>query len=263
MMKYYNVYQIDYRTWRIEDCFRSYMYLIQGSRQAVLFDTGIGMPGLAECVRQLTDKTVWVINSHGHLDHVGGNPQFSQCFLHPKDEDVLEEHTRADFRKPLIESFIQEFQMEINQDEADKIAQAGRKTEYLPVRGGQVFDLGERWLELLETPGHTRGSLCMLDKESRLLFSADTVCERGVLLFFPYSATVAEFYNSILHLKERSSEYEQIWPGHHKCPLNRDYLDKYLVCAEKILSCPEAGERICSNLGEGRIQYYQDISITY
>lgn len=262
-MTFYKVFQVDENTWRIEDCFRSYMYLIEGAERALLFDTGMGLPGLAQCIKQLTDKPVVVVNSHGHLDHIGGNCQFDECFMNPNDREAWEEHTEISFRKRLLNSFAEEFCMRLSEKELCEMAEAGGRVPFLPIKGGQVINLGKRRLEIIDTPGHTRGSICLLDKDRRMLFSADNVCDQGVLLFFSHSASVAEFADSIRLLKARSREYDEIWPGHHKCPLDLDYLEEYEACALRILKNPDAGKEITSNLGTGKILFYKRISITY
>ncbi|MBW9152261.1 MBL fold metallo-hydrolase [Clostridium estertheticum] len=45
----------------------------------------------------------------------------------------------------------------------------------MPVKEGHVFDLGERELEVMYLPGHTNGSIALLDRKNRVLFSGDTI----------------------------------------------------------------------------------------
>ena len=52
------------------------MYLVTGSRGAMLVDTGMGIGDLAAQVRQLTDLPLVAVNTHGHPDHAGGNGNF-------------------------------------------------------------------------------------------------------------------------------------------------------------------------------------------
>ena len=127
----------------------------------------------------------------------------------------------------------------------------------------QIINLGKRTLEIIATPGHTKGSICVLDREGKTLFSGDTVCDQGILLFFPHSASVSDFMHSIQLLIERKSSFENIWPGHHKCPLDLDYLEEYEKCAQQILKMPQAGEDIKTNLGEGKMWKSGRISIAY
>src|SRR6476469_4887802 len=55
-------------------------YLIVGTKQALLFDTGMGIADIHKVVRQLTSRPVVVLNSHTHNDHVGGNSLFTFVF---------------------------------------------------------------------------------------------------------------------------------------------------------------------------------------
>src|SRR5260370_24545770 len=55
-------------------------YLIVGTKQALLFDTGMGIGNIRKVVSQLTSRPVVVLNSHTHDDHVGGNWQFPFVF---------------------------------------------------------------------------------------------------------------------------------------------------------------------------------------
>src|SRR5437660_1210059 len=51
-------------------------YLIVGTKQALLFDTGMGIGNIKAVVARLTSRPIVVLNSHTHDDHVGGNWQF-------------------------------------------------------------------------------------------------------------------------------------------------------------------------------------------
>ena len=44
-------------------------YLIIGEKSAVLFDLAVNLPGIHEYVKNLTDKPVKLVLSHGHYDH--------------------------------------------------------------------------------------------------------------------------------------------------------------------------------------------------
>ena len=55
-------------------------YLITGEKQALLFDTGVGIGDIRKIVSALTRLPVVVLNSHTHADHVGGNWQFETAY---------------------------------------------------------------------------------------------------------------------------------------------------------------------------------------
>lgn len=55
-------------------------YLIAGSKQALLLDSGMGVGDLRRTTSELTRLPVVVVNSHTHNDHVGDNWQFDKVY---------------------------------------------------------------------------------------------------------------------------------------------------------------------------------------
>ena len=76
---WFEVYEVEPDVWAIYEPFQwqeVISYLIIGDESALLFDTGNGIGDIRAIVDQLTDKPVRVLNSHSHIDHIGGNYQF-------------------------------------------------------------------------------------------------------------------------------------------------------------------------------------------
>jgi glyoxylase-like metal-dependent hydrolase (beta-lactamase superfamily II) len=148
-------------------------FLITGSDFALLFDTGLGIGNIRRVVDQLTELDVVVLNSHTHYDHIGGNHLFD--VIYGTDLDYTK--TRALGSPPdAVAEFVQDGWIW-------KDLPAGfSKTEYqsLPftvsriVNEGDKIDIGGRVLEVLFTPGHAPDSICLIDRENRLLFTGDS-----------------------------------------------------------------------------------------
>src|SRR5947209_9937748 len=68
-------------------------YLIVGNKQAVLFDTGMGISDIRRVTTKLTSRPVVVLNSHTHDDHAGGNWQFT--FVYGMDTDFTRMNARG------------------------------------------------------------------------------------------------------------------------------------------------------------------------
>ncbi len=106
---------------------------------------------LQSAVKELGVAVKAVYCTHGHFDHVGGvnaikaMPSEAQVFLSEKDFFLVPEAERGCF-KPLKE----------------------RKIEF-----------GSFTLTVVETPGHSPGSVCFWDAERRILFSGDTLFAGG------------------------------------------------------------------------------------
>ena len=82
-----------------------------------------------------------------------------------------------------------------------------------PVNDGDVFDLGGREIEVVEVPGHTVGSIVLIDHKTRICFNGDA-CNSNTLLQFPYSTTVEEYMESLLYFKKFQPDFDIIYAGH-------------------------------------------------
>ena len=74
---------------RIHGFCTEFMYLIEGSKAAVLIDTGCGFYSLKDCIHNLTNKPLKVLITHGHVDHAMGANEFEEIYLNHKDKSVL------------------------------------------------------------------------------------------------------------------------------------------------------------------------------
>lgn len=50
-----------------------------------------------------------------------------------------------------------------------------KKPDFCFMKEGDIFNLGDKELEIIEMPGHTAGSVCILDRKDKVLFSGDNV----------------------------------------------------------------------------------------
>src|SRR5258705_2186837 len=72
-------------------------WLITGSAEALLFDTGIGISDIKAVVSELTDRPLRVVNSHHHFDHIGGNTLFSGGAIHESGADLVQQEIPAEW----------------------------------------------------------------------------------------------------------------------------------------------------------------------
>lgn len=204
------VSEIAAKTYVINEFGLNAMFLIVGSERALVLDTGSGFCDFKEIVEGLTDKPYIVALTHGHVDHAGGAGQFDQIYLHPADWEMAKSITpeeRLSYGEAVRGAA----------GDPDTFAY-GRETlrvwdtfpELLPIQDGQVFDLGNRKLTVVHTPGHTPGSCCFIDDKSRILFSGDAE-NRNLLLPWGIVSTALQ---GLLKLKTHESEWERSYNGH-------------------------------------------------
>ena len=148
-------------------------YLIVGDDRALLFDSGLGIGDIEAVARSLTSLDIVVMNSHSHYDHIGGNHAFSDILA----LDTAYTRARAggsgtgavaEFISPgwVWKELPDDFDPETYRSRPFSISRF--------VEDGDVIDLGGRRVEVLVTPGHAPDSLCLIDRENRLLFTGDT-----------------------------------------------------------------------------------------
>ena len=132
------------------------------SREAIAIDTAI--PSLDWISGELAERS-WtlklIVSTHGHWDHIGDNAAVAahtgaDIAVHPADRDRLTDP------KPLWAPF--------------DIPPSVPAVEL--VEGG-IIRFGEIRLEVLHTPGHTEGSVCLLSADDALLLSGDTLFAGG------------------------------------------------------------------------------------
>lgn len=83
--EFYNINEIKEGVYHISDLNGICCTLIVGKEKALLFDTGYGIGDLKQVVKSITELPIIVVNSHGHLDHMGGNYQFEETYIHEDD----------------------------------------------------------------------------------------------------------------------------------------------------------------------------------
>ncbi len=221
-------------------------YLVLGDERALLIDTGMGVGSLRPTIDEITSLPVTVINTHGHPDHAGGDAEFDPPLLCPADFDVYEQMATRAYRKqdvshmPGGETFVPMLQP----DGPAPVA----------VEDGAILDLGGRTLQVIYTPGHTHGSICIFDEQTGTLFAGDIVMERVGLCEWN-STSVETYRDSLLRLKELP--IKKILCGHKPNIHGPELLDKDLYCAQQILDGAPVKEAVNRD-GTTCLQYAAD-----
>ncbi|MDR2655199.1 MAG: MBL fold metallo-hydrolase [Oscillospiraceae bacterium] len=169
-------------------------HLIIGNKKALLIDTGFGFGDIAAAVREITEKPVIVANSHIHPDHSMGNNQFERVFVGAGDMYKLEGGILEDEYKKMLgfsTKYLPPLGLLIKHYK--KIQKSALyKTEYSALTTGDKIELGGRTVEILEMPGHTKGSVVFLDRTAKTVFAGDAV-NRGMFLYLDSSVKLARY----------------------------------------------------------------------
>ena len=160
------------------------LYLFVGSERALLFDTGVAESVTGTLLPYLDGigfdpaRLTWAISSHCDFDHTGGNAALLRAAPRvelmagrldvplAEDLEVLIDERYGEFRDsdgfddpPETTAYIRE---------AAAVAPIAR-----PLDGGETFDLGDRVIRVLHTPGHSDGHLALWDEANSALVIGD------------------------------------------------------------------------------------------
>ena len=232
---YFEVEVIAPGTWKILSS-GDYCYLVEGGEEAIAIDGGYGAGNIRAFMQTLTDRPVRnIINTHDHFDHTASNGYFEKAYMSAETAPLA--------TIPFLSFAGIEFPTDY---------------EKVIVDEGDVLDLGGRTLEIFKIPDHAVGSIAMLDRKERLLFTGDEFFD------MPMGKTlrvgVRTFFGNLEKLMAHRQEFDRLAAGGGV--LSASLLDGYYRCAQYILeghegsADPGAGGPPLQPAGsEGRIIY--------
>ena len=189
---------------------RTLVYLVLGVEKALLFDTGWGNADLKSYAKTITQLPIMVVNSHAHIDHYGGNAQFDVVWIGEHEIDSTNPIIISDEQTmfPLCEE-----------------VRKGGNYQFDFLKNGEIINLGGRELEVVEMPGHTKGSIGLLDKKTRLLLSGDAILKRTLLTG---GQPISTFKNTLNHVYDEY-DFDSMLGAHWLKPLNKDFITKMIT----------------------------------
>jgi hydroxyacylglutathione hydrolase len=178
--------QIDEYTWvgTGHEMWNESLYLIEGTDRSILIDAGTNIKDLDKIVSSITSKPVTLVATHVHPDHTGPSiNSFPEIHINPGDRELIPE-------------FMGNYKGAV---------------KYLKDR--EIIDLGNRQLEVVFTPGHTKGSTTFIDKNAGYGFSGDSFGTGLLLLTADFSSFIASC-ERICSLME-GNHIKHLYTGHH------------------------------------------------
>lgn len=206
----------EYKHWEETHC-----YLLLGSKCAVLIDTGLGVSNIKSVVDSLTSLPILVITTHAHWDHIGGHKHFTNFAVHENDVSWIAERFPIPLQvvkknltlKPC--AFPADFCLDNYQ------IFKGDPTSVL--HDGDSFDLGNRTLQVIHTPGHSPGHCCFYEQDRGWLYSGDLIYKGCLDAFYPTTDPLA-FMRSVE--KIRKLRLEKVLPAHHQLNISISWVDE-------------------------------------
>ena len=174
---YFKVTKLENNIYRIYEPKDIYTTVILGNEKALVIDNGHGFGNVRKVIESITDLPLMVVNTHGHLDHAGGNYLFDEVYINFEDIPTYYKYEEEkDLMLISYDKLFKEKGIQMFPDDFDRESFMKTTTKkFLPLENHQIIDLGGRKLEVIKVPGHTVGHVTFLDYETGILFSGDAV----------------------------------------------------------------------------------------
>ncbi len=235
MDSWFTVEEIDGRTYAISEYghpqeVRS--YLLTGEEYACLIDTGLGIQNIKDVTDTLTGLPIKVITTHMHFDHVGGHRLFKEIYVHREEADwlrngmpmPLEEIREYIMEGPLTRPFPEDFDINCYYPYTGE--------PFCELQDGDIVGLGGRKLEIIHTPGHSPGHICIVEEEKGYLFTGDLLYKGTLYAFLPESDP-AEYRRSLQKISGLKN-IKRILPSHNDLNVDFDFVQEVLGAFDQL-----------------------------
>lgn len=242
------IVEIAPKTWLMSEYKLVNTYLLEGEEKAMLIDGGIGVGNLAEDVKKLTDKPVIFVATHGDGDHIAAAGFYQEAYMSPLDEARSKSfpvgrpmaeyciRSRGPIRNP--ETPVQTLLDLIPEEPMPPLP------AFRPMADGDVFDLGDRQVEVIHTPGHSEGSCCLLDRNTRLLFTGDACNDRLLVGNADRDEGLRQSLATFQKMWDRRGDFDFICQGHDALDkADKGFISDYIEAIQALLAGAEGTAR--------------------
>lgn len=162
--------------------------------KGIVIDPGSDGKGILDKVQKMDLEVTCIVNTHGHVDHIGANGKLKEelkvpILLPEKDHDIYQ---NPGFGLRIVLG---------KQPEPDQF-----------IKEGDSIDFGRCSLQVMETPGHTPGGVCLFDDQ--VVFCGDTLFAGSIgrtdLSGGSYTTLMKSIHEHLIKLPEPTIVY----PGH-------------------------------------------------
>ena len=168
------------------------------SKEAVVIDAGDDADVILDYIQKEQLHVVYVLNTHGHFDHIQANDAVrdktgAPLAIHADDVELLQnpEKIGGIFRD----------------------VKGCRPPEKI-LHNGDVLFFGAYQLQVIYTPGHSKGGCCFYEAKEKVCFTGDTLFRGTVGRTDLYGGNLGVLRNSVKERLKLLPDDVTIYPGH-------------------------------------------------
>ena len=174
-----------------------YIVACQSTKKAAVIDPGDEGSRILAKAEMMGVEITTIINTHGHFDHIGANSYLknnakAKLIIHDDDNDLLS----------LAEEHALRYGLSVTPSPKPD----------LTVSGGDIIEVGDLKIKVIDTPGHSPGGICLLIED--VLFSGDTLFAESIgrtdLPGGNFNQLISSIKSKLLPLPPET----KVYPGH-------------------------------------------------
>lgn len=186
-------------------------WLVRGRDKGLLVDCGTGIVSPCPLVTAIAAKPYTVVALNSYYDHAGAWSGFPERACHPLDAKELA-HPEEEMGS--VSDYLNDETLWALPHEGYQVSEF-KMVPAEPTRlveEGDIFDLGDRQLDVFHMPGRSPGGLVIWEAETGSLFTSDMMYDGNHGLAWPPSEPEA-YCNSIRRM--RRLPVQRVFPGHY------------------------------------------------
>lgn len=181
----------------------SYIVVDEQTRKALVIDPSFAGRQILNRIIEEKLTVEFIINTHGHFDHTWSNEFLkkelsAKILIHKLDKDKLK-HPDVGF-----------FQLPFHSSKADGF-----------LKNSGEIKLGSIIFNVIHTPGHSKGGICIYCKKEKVLFSGDTLFKGAHGRTDLHDSDEKEMFNNLKRLSKLPQDTE-VYAGHGESTTIRD-----------------------------------------